>query len=88
VKRRRTIFHTWVGPNSHNKCVRSHYTELVFFHSVGFVGHVVHSGGSGAQNIDALFSFLGGHGAVFTRSAMGHIVPNLCFCIQWDMWVT
>jgi hypothetical protein len=43
------------------------------------VGHVVHSGGSGVQKIDALFSRLGVLGVVSIRSALGHIMLNLCF---------
>jgi hypothetical protein len=31
------------------------YDELVFLHLVQFVCHVLHSGASGARNIDALF---------------------------------
>jgi hypothetical protein len=41
------------------KCVGTRYAELVFLHPVGFVGHVVHYGASGAQNINALFFMLG-----------------------------
>jgi hypothetical protein len=34
-------------------------TELVFLHCVRSVGHVVHSGVSAAQNVNALFFMLG-----------------------------
>jgi hypothetical protein len=33
----------------------TYYSEVVFLHPVGSVDHVVHSGVSGARNVDALF---------------------------------
>jgi hypothetical protein len=60
VKHRHTISHTLVGPcGSHEKRVRTHYTELVFFHPVRFACCVVSSGAYGAQTFDALFFMLG-----------------------------
>jgi hypothetical protein len=43
------------------------YTELVFLHSVGFMGHVVHSGASEARNIDVLFFMHGVGPALIAR---------------------
>jgi hypothetical protein len=40
------------------KRARTHYTELVFLYPMGFTGHVMHSGTSGAQNVDTLFFML------------------------------
>jgi hypothetical protein len=34
------------------------------------------------------FSCSGGTGMDFTKSVVGHITPNLCFCIRWDLQVT
>jgi hypothetical protein len=34
------------------------------------------------------FSCSGGPGTVSIKSAPGHITPNMCFCILWDLWVT
>jgi hypothetical protein len=33
----------------------TYFTELVFLHPVGSVGHVVHLSASGAQNINLIF---------------------------------
>jgi hypothetical protein len=62
--------------------------KLMFLHPVGSMGHVVHCGASGPQNVDALFFMLGELGAVSIKSAPGQVTQNLCFWIRWDMGVT
>jgi hypothetical protein len=51
-----TIFHARRGSV---RKTGSRYTEHLFSHLVGSTGHVLHSGASGARNIDALFFNLG-----------------------------
>jgi hypothetical protein len=63
----------------HKKRIRTRYAELVLLHPVGAAGHIVHSGASGAQNVDTIFSI---------RSGVEQIRLYLCFCIWWDLHVT
>jgi hypothetical protein len=48
----------WDRYGLHKKRVGTRYTELLFLHPVGYVGHVVHSGTCGARNFDAPFFML------------------------------
>jgi hypothetical protein len=56
-----------------------HYTELVFLHPMGSVGHVVLFGGSERETSLHYFSCSGGTGSYSTKSALGHVTLNLCF---------
>jgi hypothetical protein len=57
----------------------SYYAELVILHAMGSMGHVVHSGACGAQNLDVLFFMLGWSCSDSTKSALGQVTPNLFF---------
>jgi hypothetical protein len=72
----------------HKKHTRTCYAEFVFLHPVGSTCHVVHFVASGTRNINAHFSCTGGNESDSTQNVLGHVKPNLCFCIQLDVWVT
>jgi hypothetical protein len=57
------------------------YTELVFWHTVGSVGHVVHSSMSGHETSMHYFSRLCGPDGVSIKSAPGYITSKLYFYI-------
>jgi hypothetical protein len=89
VKHRHTIFMLgWAWCGFHKKCIGTPYVEHVILHPVRTARHVVHCSGSGRKTSTHYFSRSGGPGAVFIKSAPGHVMPNLCFCIPWDLWVT
>jgi hypothetical protein len=49
----------WARGDFHKKRAATCYVELVFFHPVESVGHLVHFGASRERNVDALFFMLG-----------------------------
>jgi hypothetical protein len=51
-------------------------------HLLGSAAHVVHSVRPGRITLTHYFSCLGGPGAVSIKSALGHVTPNLYFCIS------
>jgi hypothetical protein len=52
------------------------------------VGHVVHSGACRGCIVDALFACPGGTDTDVTKSVVGPVIPNLCFCVRWELQVT
>jgi hypothetical protein len=75
----------WYGFNKMR--ARTSYAELVFLHPVGSVGHVVQSGASAARDINTPFVILWCNWYGFHNKRIGHVTPNLCFCIWWDLWL-
>jgi hypothetical protein len=55
------------------------YTKLVFLHPVGSVGHVLHSGAFGAQNVNTLFFVLGWDRCGFHKKRVGTHYTELVF---------
>jgi hypothetical protein len=57
----------------------THYTELVFLYPIQYAGHTVHSGVSGAGNVDALFFKLRWNLYRFDRKRAGARYAELIF---------
>jgi hypothetical protein len=69
----------WDRYGFYEKQVETRYTELVFLHPVGYVGHIVHSGASGVQNIDAPFFMFGWARCGFHKKCTGTRYTKLVF---------
>jgi hypothetical protein len=63
--------HQWDLFRFHKMRARIRYDEPAFLHLVGFAGHVVHFGASGARNIDILFFKLGWDQYRFHKNHVG-----------------
>jgi hypothetical protein len=69
----------WARCGLHKKLVGTRYSEHVFLHMVGSVGHVVHSSASGARNVNALFFMLGWERYRFDKKSDGTRYAELVF---------
>jgi hypothetical protein len=69
----------WIRCGCHKKCSRTHYAELVILHLVPSAGHVVSSGSSKAQNVDALLFVLGQTGCGSHKKRAGTSYTELIF---------
>jgi hypothetical protein len=78
----------WPRRGFHKKRARTRYVDLVFLHLVGFPSHVVHSGASREQNIDALYFMLGWDRYGIYKKHIGTCYSELVFLHQWDLRVT
>jgi hypothetical protein len=85
-----TVFSSlgWDQCGFEKKDIWTRYAELLFLHPVGSAGHMVPFGASGERIIDTLFFKLRSGRTNLTKSASGHVMPNLCFRIWCDLWVT
>jgi hypothetical protein len=59
--------------------VGTRYTELLFFHPVGYVSHVLHSSASGALSVDTPFFMLGWNWYGFHKICVGTRYAKLVF---------
>jgi hypothetical protein len=69
----------WDQYGFHKNCNGTRSVEILFLHPVGCARHVVHSVRPGRETSMHYFSCSGGTSMDLTKSALGHVVPNLCF---------
>jgi hypothetical protein len=69
----------------YKKRIGTCYAELVFLPPMGYAGHIVHSGLSGAYNVDALFFMLGWPQCCFRKKRTRTRYIKLVFFICWNL---
>jgi hypothetical protein len=69
-------------------CGWTSYNDLCVLHRVGSAGHIVDFSASGRKTSKHYFSCLGGTCTDFIKSAPGHVTPNSCYCLMWDLRAT
>jgi hypothetical protein len=89
AKHRCTIFHSRLVPARipQNVCWDMLHQTCVFACCGIYGSHSVFWCVRGVKHRPTIFSCSGGPGSDHTKSASGHVMLNLCFCIQWDIRV-
>jgi hypothetical protein len=90
VKRRLTIFHSRFRPIRIQQKARWDMLRQTSIFSIRWDLRVTQSilVHPSHERWMHYFSFSGGTGTDFTKSAQEHITSNLCFCHWWDLWIT
>jgi hypothetical protein len=69
----------WAQCRFNEKRAGTRYVELVFFHSVGSAGHIVHYGAPECETSMHYFSYSGGAGMVSTKKRIKTHYAELVF---------